>query len=164
MSDAPDRIPQGVELLHRIREIWLGARQQVARSVNSSHVTANWLIGQQIVEAEQDGAARAAYGAQLLETLSANLRAEFGSGFSLSALKYMRSFYLEYPSLLQIRHAVRDQLAGGSIDGEATIRYAPRDLSGVSEGELVPGRLHPGLSWTHYRTLLKVGRRDARDF
>jgi predicted nuclease of restriction endonuclease-like (RecB) superfamily len=27
-----------------------------------------------------------------------------------------------------------------------------------------PGILHPSLSWTHYRALLKVDRRDARDF
>ena len=27
-----------------------------------------------------------------------------------------------------------------------------------------PGRLHPNLSWTHYRTLLRVDRNDARAF
>jgi predicted nuclease of restriction endonuclease-like (RecB) superfamily len=34
-------------------------------------------------------------------------------------------------------------------------------------GELegwAPGRLHPGLSWTHYRTLLRVDRKSARAF
>ena len=44
------------ELLARIRHIWESARTQAARSVNTAHVCANWLIGQQIVEAEQGGA------------------------------------------------------------------------------------------------------------
>jgi len=47
-------------LLRRIRQIWESARGQAARSVNSAHVCANWLIGQQIVLAEQAvGCARA---------------------------------------------------------------------------------------------------------
>jgi predicted nuclease of restriction endonuclease-like (RecB) superfamily len=33
-----------------------------------------------------------------------------------------------------------------------------------AEGEWKPGVLHPGMSWTHYRTLLKVERRAVRDF
>jgi predicted nuclease of restriction endonuclease-like (RecB) superfamily len=165
VSDSLESVPQGAELLHRIRDIWLRSRQAATRSVNSAHVTASWLIGQQIVEAEQDGAARAAYGTQLLETLSADLRAEFGSGFSLSSLKYMRSFYLEYPGLLEIRHAVRDQLAPGPNESKSTISHAVRDvLAGGSDQEWAPGKLHPALSWTHYRTLLKVPRQEARGF
>ncbi len=42
-------------LLARIREIWESQRAQAVRSVNTAHVCANWLIGQQIVEAEQGG-------------------------------------------------------------------------------------------------------------
>ena len=43
------------ELLARIRHIWESARTQASRSVNTAHVCANWLIGKQIVEAEQGG-------------------------------------------------------------------------------------------------------------
>ena len=106
-------------LLARIREIWDAQRAQAARSVNTAHVCANWLIGQQIVEAEQGGAKRAGYGKALLQSVSRQLKREYGDGFSESALKYMRSFYLAYPSLLpatSIRHAVRDELAAlGSL-------------------------------------------------
>jgi len=35
-------------LLAAVREIWEGARTQVARSVNTALVKANWLIGRQI--------------------------------------------------------------------------------------------------------------------
>ena len=134
------------ELLQRIRQIRESARSQAARSVNSALVQANWLIGRQIVEAEQGGVTRAEYGAALLQALSRQLGGEFGSGFSVSALQYMRAFYLAYPELLAIQHAPRVE---SSTDAEAG---------------WMPGHLHTGLSWTHYRTLLKVERREARDF
>ncbi len=134
-------------LLGRIREIWESARTEAARSVNSAHVRANWLIGRQIVDAEQKGARRAAYGARLLESLSVALSGEYGTGFSVTSLKYRRLFFLGYPELLPIRHAPRDEL--GMAGGGEVWR---------------PGRFHPGLSWMHYRALLKVDRREARDF
>ena len=66
--------PQG-ELLQRIRGIWERSRAHAARSVNTAHVCANWLIGQQIVLAEQGGAARAGYGQALLKNLAERLSA-----------------------------------------------------------------------------------------
>ena len=107
-------------LLARIRDIWVRSRTQAARSVNSAHVCANWLSGQQIVEADQGGARRAGYGLALLRTLSARLTTEFGDGFSLTALKQMRSFYLGYPRLLEKGHALRDLLADNAADGAST--------------------------------------------
>lgn len=130
---------------------------QAARSVNTAHVCANWLIGQQIVEAEQRGVKRAGYGLALLKTLSVKLSGEYGSGFSVSALQYMRGFYLGYPDLLTKQHAVRVEFAA------LPIQYAARDEFPTEEAWCA-GVLHPGLSWTHYRLLLKVGRREVRDF
>jgi predicted nuclease of restriction endonuclease-like (RecB) superfamily len=149
-------------LIVAIRQIWESARSQAARSVNSALVQANWLIGQRIVEAEQGGKLRADYNRRLLQTLSETLEREYGSGFSVTALKYMRMFYLGYPDLLKIRHAARDELATES----STVKgHAPGDhLAMPDETDWQPGRLHSGLSWTHYRTLLKVERREARDF
>jgi predicted nuclease of restriction endonuclease-like (RecB) superfamily len=130
--------------------------------VNSAHVLANWLIGQQIVEAEQGGKARASYGKQLLEKLSADLGAEYGSGFSVTALKYMRMFYLGYPELVGIGHAPSDKSKDGGL---GPIGHALRDVfAPATDAEWQPGRLHNGLAWTHYRALLKVERRDVRDF
>ena len=66
------------------------SRQNVLRSVNHEQTVAYWRIGQLIVEAEQQGKNRAAYGAELLKTLSINLTKKFNRGFSLTNLKYMR--------------------------------------------------------------------------
>ena len=164
---ADDAAP--AELLARIRGIWERSRAQAARSVNTAHVCANWLIGQQIVEAEQGGAQRAGYGQALLKNLADRLTAEFGSGFSLTALKHMRGFYQAYPLLLEKGHALRDLLGDAGAGGASSIGHAVRDQSPASAKSPMhvawrPGALHPALAWTHYRALLKVARREARDF
>lgn len=159
-----DMVAAGASL-ERIREIWQAARAQAVRSVNSALVQANWRIGQQIVEAEQGGAARAEYGAGLLRALSEQLVGEFGSGFSVSALQYMRAFYLAYPELLAtIQHAVRVESGKDLADSVSRIQHAVSGESAAPGTGWAPGHLHNGLSWTHYRALLKVERRQVRDF
>lgn len=73
----------------RIREILESARSNVARTVNTTQVVANWLIGREIVEEEQRGQDKAEYGRELLKNLAARLHNDYGQGFSVSALQYM---------------------------------------------------------------------------
>lgn len=166
----------------RVRGILESARVSVARTVNSTQVMANWLIGREIVEEEQQGKAKAGYGVQLLNELSALLQADFGKGYSATNLRWFRQFYLEYPELVGIHHAVRDESVSASGVRQAAIRHAPRDKSetasrksgvvvnepamwgAVSAESWKPGQLNPNLSWTHYRTLLRVNRAEARTF
>ncbi len=72
------------------------ARHAAARSVNSVITTTYWEIGRRIVEEEQRGHERAAYGARLIDRLSDDLIQRFGRGFSRVNLKQMRRFYLEW--------------------------------------------------------------------
>jgi predicted nuclease of restriction endonuclease-like (RecB) superfamily len=53
-------------------------------------------IGRMIVEDEQQGNERAAYGKQVLKELSKQLMSDFGKGFSVDNLQNMRQFYLAY--------------------------------------------------------------------
>ncbi len=82
------------------------ARGQVRSAVNSAMVQSYWQIGRLIVEHEQAGEARAAYGKQQLQALSAQLTERLGKGFDATNLRNMRRFYLSYP----IRDAVRLEL------------------------------------------------------
>lgn len=158
-------VPVGTDVFKRIRAIWEASRTQVARSVNTAHVCANWLIGREIVEEEQFGTQRAEYGVELIEQLSMRLKKEYGEGFSITALKYMRALYLAYPHLLGIRHAVRDESRNAMPESELQIGHALRDqLTEPRKGAWQPGRLHTRLSWMHYRTLLRVERKDVRAF
>jgi predicted nuclease of restriction endonuclease-like (RecB) superfamily len=101
-------LSESTPLFERVREILESARRNVARSVNSEMVKAYWLIGQAIVEHEQQGKERADYGKGLIETLSQRLKAEKLKGFGRNNLWYMRQFYLTFPEKL---HAVRGELS-----------------------------------------------------
>ena len=84
------------------------ARRQVKTAVNTAMVYTYYEIGRRIVEEEQHGQDRAAYGQQLLQGLSEYLTKEFGKGFSLTNLKQFRQFYTVYVND-QIGHTVSDQ-------------------------------------------------------
>ena len=85
-------------IVQDVRAILHEARQLTARAINSTMVTAYWLIGKRIVVEDQQGQERAAYGEQILKKLSQELTSEFGNGFSYANLKNMRKFYKTYPN------------------------------------------------------------------
>jgi predicted nuclease of restriction endonuclease-like (RecB) superfamily len=147
----PKKSPQ---LYNRIHEILESARAGAARSVNTAQVMANWLVGQELVEEEQKGRKRADYGKKLIATLSTQLTTEFGRGYSVNNLEHFRDFYLTYPELLNrsISHALRGK------------SFLPEVFPSADKEPGMPGRLNPNLSWTHYRTLLRVSRPEARTF
>jgi predicted nuclease of restriction endonuclease-like (RecB) superfamily len=74
------------------------ARRKVASHINSTMTQAYWQIGKYIVEYEQGGQAKVAYGTSTLSELSHQLTARFGRGFSRPNLVNMRKFYLLYPN------------------------------------------------------------------
>jgi hypothetical protein len=71
--------------------------------VNFAMVETYWNIGKQIYEAQGESE-RAEYGSSLLKFLSEKLTKEFGKGFTVTNLKYMRQFYIAFPNC----HALRD--------------------------------------------------------
>lgn len=150
-----------VPLFGRVLEILEAARAGVARTVNTTQVVANWLVGREIVEEEQRGQRRAGYGAKLLADLSARLNAEFGRGYSVDNLEAFRQFYLDYPSLISetpSRILTEDVTLPSNANSETPFRKSAPD------GEGLPGVLNSSLSWSHYRQLLRVSRPEARAF
>lgn len=91
-------------LIDSIGNILAKGRQQAALSVNTILVQTYWLIGQHIVDFEQKGNEKAAYGTQLFERLSKDLTQTYGKGFSRSNLIYMRKFYLSFPISETLSH------------------------------------------------------------
>ena len=84
------------EMIEQIKQVMGQARANVAKVVNNELITAYWNIGRIIVEHEQENNERAAYGKQTLKELSKVLTEEFGKGFSVSNLQFMRRFYQTY--------------------------------------------------------------------
>jgi predicted nuclease of restriction endonuclease-like (RecB) superfamily len=107
MSDTA-LIPEPAEeipaLLMTLGELIRQARQRALRAVDTIQVQTCWELGRHIVEFEQGGAARAAYGKRLLSDLAKALTAEFGKGFDASNLRYMRLFYQAFPKCDALRH------------------------------------------------------------
>ena len=125
MTNLIPNTPPLAGLLNALRELIQQGRQLALRSVDRVQVQTCWEIGRHIVEFEQGGEARAAYGKKLLPRLAESLTREFGKGFDERNLRNMRAFYQTFP----IWHAVRTEL-----------------------------------SWTHYRALLRVSNKDAREW
>jgi len=150
-------------LYDRIRAILASARANVARSVNSTQVVSNWLIGREIVEEEQHGKSKAAYGEQVLGELSVVLQSEFGKGYSATNLRWFRQFYLQYPELVENHHAPRDRFEAVARQSDLGADEAAI-WNSVRTESWHPGMLNPNVSWTHYRALIKVDRLEARGF
>ena len=103
LTSPSDTLPP-VPLLESLRSLIAQARQQVLRHVDVVQVQTYWHIGRHIVEFEQGGQARAAYGKRLLPQLGQALSREFGKGFDASNLRYMRLFYQAFPKCDALRH------------------------------------------------------------
>lgn len=131
------------QFLSDLRHIVNSCRQMAYRAVNTAQVAMNWLIGQRIVEQEQQGKERAQYGKYVIRIASENLTAEFGRGFSIANIKSFRKFYQEFKSL-PIGQAVSAQ-------------------SHVSIGQTLSAQL-PRLSWSHYERLMRVDNLEARNW
>ena len=146
-------------IYERIRGILESAKVRVARTVNTTQVVANWLIGQEIVEGEQHGRKRAGYGDALLLAISNKLSAHVGKGWSVRQLEYCRAFYQAYPALLgdaQNSNALRSNFT--SHGNPSALRSKSSESATIDEARQPwkPGRLSPDLSWTHFQTIIHV--------
>jgi hypothetical protein len=70
--------------------------RNVARTVNTTQVVANW---PSVIEAEQGGKKRAGYATRLLADISKRLTAEFGREWSVDNLEAFRQFCLRHPGI-----------------------------------------------------------------
>ena len=96
-----DQAIQGI--YQQVRAILIRSRSRAWQAVNTEMVACYWEIGRLIVEEEQRGETRAAYGKGLIKELSTRLSAEFGKGFDKSNLWNMRAFFLCFPKIDALR-------------------------------------------------------------
>lgn len=142
-----------------IRGLILAARRAIVRSVDTLQVLTSFEIGRRIVEHEQQGAARAAYGKHVLRELADRLTDEFGRGFSRSNLQNMRNFFLCY----------RDRLPQICQTPSGKLKADPSEKRQTPSGESVPKTpsmpaLPFLLGWSQYVFLLGINDADERAF
>lgn len=137
-------------LFNKIAELIHIARQKAATTVNLAMVYTYFEIGKMIVEDEQQGKERAAYGKQLLKELSRQLTEKFGQGFSVENLDKMRFFYKTYAS--PISSTPSTKLANSKADA------IPQTTSLESDTRRFT------LSWSHYLILMRINNPNERSF
>lgn len=93
MSNLSENLPSFVE---HIKELIRSAQRKAIKSVNQIMVQTYFELGKRIVEKEQSGNEEANYGEYLIQSLSKELSAEFGRGYSKRNLELIRKFYLTY--------------------------------------------------------------------
>ena len=74
-----------------------GGRHQAYAAVGQVGIMTFWNVGRRIVEEEQHGETRAAYGTKLIKNLSEILSPLYGTSYSKRNLDYYRKFYLLFP-------------------------------------------------------------------
>lgn len=96
-------------LLEDLRSLILSARQRISVVANSTTTLLYWHLGQRLLKENLQNQ-RAAYGKQILATVSRELSAEFGRGFSYATVNRAIQFSELFPDL-EIVSALSTQLS-----------------------------------------------------
>ncbi len=148
-------------LFHQVAELLQYARRQVLRTVNSTMTYTYFEIGRMIVEEEQNGKDRAAYGKQVLKGLSEQLTSEFGKGFSVRNLEFIRKFYLIYSNSSTLTRITEIQsLLALNTEDEKT--KSPISFFEDRKSQSLISFFK--LTWTHYLFLMRIDDEKERSF
>lgn len=124
---------------NQIIEMLQAARNSVVLAVNQTMVSTYYLIGERIVEEEQNGKDRAEYGKNIIQGLSDVLTKEFGKGFSVTNIQQMRNFYLAY-------------------EKQQTLSAKSKKAKQQTVSAIF------NLSWSHYLILMRIKNEEERSF
>jgi predicted nuclease of restriction endonuclease-like (RecB) superfamily len=146
-------------------------QQQAAKAVNVSLTLRNWLIGLYIVEFEQKGEDRAAYGTGLLNRLALEIQLK---GLIAAELSRCRQFYFCYPQILgsltqEFKNLIPSQILGVMTqefqnDNELPIGALLSTKSENDLHQLKGSVLVSKLSFTHFVELIKIEDNLKRTF
>ena len=165
MESLPAQSTAGYQQIHDgIIYLVDSARTETVRSVNALMTATYWEIGRRIVEFEQGGEARAAYGAQLIKRLSKDLSLRYKRGFSTRNLWQFKNFYICFQRI-EIVQTVSAQFNSTILQtpsGEFSSTIS-QTLSGESCHLAQLAKSFP-LPWSTYVRLLTVKSHDARSF
>ena len=146
-------------------------QQQAVKAVNISLTIRNYLIGFYIVEFEQNGEDRAAYGSKLLDSLAAKLSIK---GLVSAEISRCRQFYFCYPQILgaltqEFKNLVPQHILG-TLSQDSNMGVEPSIIvsstpQSTKSNLYVPGeKLLSKLSFSHLVELIKIQDHLKRTF
>lgn len=139
-------------------------QQQASKAINVSLTLRNWLIGFYIVEFEQKGDDRAAYGEKLLTKLAE--RCVSIKGLDERSFRNFRLFYIYYPQIQPLvavelqssffRGSLTPKLETETILAVPNIRRSVTPKFQLTEYQLKGEVIVQGLSYTHIEQLIRI--------
>ena len=146
-------------LFEKISKLIDEAHRHVKTTVNTAMAYTYFGVGKYIIEDEQQGEKRAAYGKAVLKKLSIRLTDKYGKGWSVATLKNAKKFYSVYSekvnSVCPIEYKkAKHCLANSKHEAENVNRRNTENL---------PSPLFT-LSWSHYLILMRIENTDERNF
>jgi len=164
-------------LVTTIEQTHLNFQQQAVKAVNVSLTIRNWLIGYYIVEFEQKGEDRAAYGDKLLKSIADSISYR---GLSETNLKLSRQFYHTYPEIGTLIQSSFSNLFSPSIRQSLTDQLQVSDYYPIIKSQLPTDEFKNGpdvpktdsyyrqvlerISFTHLTELIKIEDKTKRTF
>ena len=157
-------------LVSHIDTVQHALQAQAAHAVNLSLTARNWLIGYYIVEFEQNGEDRAAYGEQLLKKLELRLNTK---GLTERRFREFRRLYQVYPQLQSpvaqyiVSHSeIRHTLSAEFVE---PIRHTPTaELQNVDiqteNWQMPASKLFNKLPYSHLKFISKIENPVKRSF
>ncbi|MFN1217692.1 YhcG family protein [Chryseobacterium kwangjuense] len=134
-------------LFKTIRDLIEKSKESVVRNINTTMLLTYFEIGKTIVTDEQNGKNRAEYAKETLRNLSRQLSKEFGRGYSVDNLQWMRKFYLTFQGRVIEKYETLSRISFTDPNYETLSRISLFSLS-----------------WSHYIQLMKIDNEDERNF
>lgn len=144
------------KLFESISQLIEDSRKQIVKAVNTTMVYTYYGVGQYIVEFEQEGNTRAAYGKGVLKRLSERLTEKYGPGWSYTNLTQFRAFYLTYSNLLTVSENSDSQ---NLLTVSEELSQPPK----IGNNAMLPVHRFT-LGWSHYLILMRIDNPQARSF
>ena len=120
-----------IEIIYKdIKDKILTARSKMLKHIDTTMTEVYWYVGKITYELSENST-KASYGKKIIDTLSAKLTNEFGSGFSPVSIRRMRKFFELYP----IWSAVPTELSWSHF--QELIRVNRKEKRGFYEQESI---------------------------
>jgi predicted nuclease of restriction endonuclease-like (RecB) superfamily len=151
-------------LFENIKSTHLTLQKSASNAINLSITIRNWIIGYYIIEFEQNGADRAAYGEKLLKNLAKKFENTHIKGMTERRFREYRRFYTVYPHIGEV---INDFIPQDAIRQLPTAKFANHEIRRLPTAELdadlyfntpiIPSeKLISKLSYSHFAEIAKI--------